>query len=184
MCEPVSIMAATGAALGLAGGVMGAKQQAKAEGAAEDARRRNQHEQIIAMHRADADMNLETHDKHDEARAQLTETNLVALRNRGTVRAAIAESGMEGATMDRVARMAENDASREKMAILDNYERDYATIFANKVSNVENTKAALRGSHQAVGTSKIAQALNVATSTLGGASQGAAMGQSYKDARA
>ncbi|ANY29053.1 hypothetical protein UNOSLW4_0190 [Pseudomonas phage UNO-SLW4] len=184
MCEPVSIMMAVGAAAGLASGAMGAKQQAKAEGAAEDARRANGHEQILAMHRADADMNLETQDKHLEARSQLTETNLTALRNRGTVRAAIAESGMEGNTMDRVQRDVENQASHEKMAILDNYERDYATIFQNKVANVENTKAALRGSRSAVGTSKLAQALNVASSTLSGASAGAAMGSQYKSATA
>lgn len=182
MCEPVSIMMAVGAAAGLASGAMGAKQQAKAEGAQEDARRSNGHEAILAMHRADADMNLETHDKHDEARSQLTETNLTALRNRGTVRAAISESGMEGATMDRVQRDVENQASHEKMAILDNYDRDYATIFHNKVSNVENTKAMLRGSKSAIGTSKIAQALNVASSTLSGATTGASMGQSYKSA--
>lgn len=184
MCEPVSIMMAVGAVAGLASGAMGAKQQAKAEGAQEDARRSNMHEQITAMHRADADMNLEVHDKWDEARAKLTETNLTALRNRGTVNAAIAESGMAGASMDRVARMSENDASREKMAILDNYDRDYATIFHNKVSNVENTKAALRGSKSAIGTSKIAQALNTATAGLQGASAGASMGQQYKSSTA
>lgn len=176
MCEPVSIMMAVGAVAGLASGAMGAKQQAKAEGAQEDARRSNMHEQITAMHRADADMNLETHDKWDEARSQLTETNLTALRNRGTMRAAIGESMMEGQSMDRLQRDVENGASREKMAILDNYDRDYATIFQNKVSNVENTKAALRGSKSAISTSKIAQALNVASSTMGGASAGASLG--------
>lgn len=176
MCEPVSIMMAVGAVAGLASGAMGAKQQAKAEGAQEDARRSNMHEQITAMHRADADMNLETHDKWDEARSQLTETNLTALRNRGTMRAAIGESMMEGQSMDRLQRDVENGASHEKMAILDNYDRDYATLFQNKVSNVENTKAALRGSKSAISTSKIAQALNVASSTMGGASAGASLG--------
>lgn len=176
MCEPVSIMMAVGAVAGLASGAMGAKQQAKAEGAQEDARRSNMHEQITAMHRADADMNLETHDKWDEARSQLTETNLTALRNRGTMRAAIGESMMEGQSMDRLQRDVENGASHEKMAILDNYDRDYATLFQNKVSNVENTKAALRGSKSAISTSKIAQALNVASSTMGGASAGSSLG--------
>ena len=180
MCEPVSIMMAVGAAVGVAGGVMGAKSQAKAEGAAEDARRRNLHETKLAAHRADADMRLETVDKNELARSKMTETNLTALRNRGTMRAAIGESGMEGNTIDRVMRDVENDASREQMAILDNYDRDYATIFSNRVSNVENTKAALRGSKQAIGTSKIAQALNVASSGFSGATSGAALGSAYK----
>lgn len=180
MCEPVSIMMAVGAVIGVAGGAMGAKSQAKAEGAAEDARRSNLHEQVLAAHRADADMRLETVDKNELARSKMTETNLTALRNRGTMRAAIGESGMEGNTMDRIQRDVENDASRENMAILDNYDRDYATIFSNRVSNVENTKAALRGSKQAIGTSKIAQALNVASSGFQGAQSGASFGNSIK----
>lgn len=184
MCEPVSIMLAVGAAAGLASGAMGASNQAKAEGAQEDARRGSLNEQIAATHRADNDMTLELKDKNDEARAQLTETNLTALRNRGTVRAAIAESGFEGNTMDRLQRDVENQASNEKMAILDNYDRDYATIFANKVTNFENTKATLRGSRAAIGTSKLARALNVASSTISGASAGASMGSSYKSATA
>lgn len=183
MCEPVSIMLAVGAALGAASGAMSAKQQAKAEGAQEDARRKNMHEQVVAMHRNEADMNLETRDKHDAARAQLTETNLTAARNRGTIRAAIAESGMEGNTMDRVQRQVENDASNEQMAILTNYERDYSTIFGNKVSNVENTKAALRGSNANIRTSKVAQALNVASSTMAGAQAGASMGSGMSGGR-
>lgn len=177
MCEPVSIGMAI---VAVAGATMSAKSQAKAEGAQEDARRSNQHEQIAAMHRQDADLRLEAQDKNDEARSQLTETNLTALRNRGTIRAAIAESGMEGNTMDRVQRDVENDASREKMAILDNYDRDYATIFQNRVSNVENTKAALRGSKQAIGTSKIAQALNVTSAGFQGASAGMSMDSQIK----
>lgn len=183
MCEPVSIMMAVGAVAGLASGAMGAKNQAKAEGAQEDARRGSLNEQIAATHRADNDMTLEIKDKNDEARAQLTETNLTALRNRGTMRAALAESGFEGNTSDRLMRSVENEASAEKMAILDNYDRDYATIFANKVTNFENTKAAIRGSRAAIGTSKVAQALNITSSTLSGASSGAAMGGQYKSAQ-
>lgn len=176
MCEPVSIMLAVGAAVGVAGGAMGAKNQAKAEGAQEDARRGNLHEQASAMYRERADQNLEVQDKRDEARAQLSEANVTALKNRGIVSAAIAESGLEGNSMDRIQRDVENEASKEKMNILDNYDRDYATIFQNQVAGYESTKASFRGSRSAIRTSKVASALNVISSGIGGAAAGASLG--------
>lgn len=182
MCEPVSIMMAVGAAVGVAGGAMGAKNQAKAEGAQEDARRSNLHEAASAMYRERADQNLEIQDKRDEARAQLSETNVTALKNRGIVTSAIAESGLEGNSMDRIERDVENQASQEKMNILDNYDRDYSTIFGNQVAGYESTKAVYRGSKSAIRTSKVASALNVVSSGISGASAGAAMGGQYKEA--
>lgn len=179
MCEPVSIMLAVGAAVGAAGGAMSAKNQAKAEGAQEDARRSNIHEAASAMYRERADQNLEVQDKRDEARAQLSETNVQALKNRGIVAAAISESGMEGASMDRIQRDVENEASKEKMNILDNYDRDYATIFGNQVAGYESTKAIYRGSKSAIRTSKVAHALNVVSSGMQGASAGASLGGSF-----
>lgn len=180
MCEPVSIMAATGAAMGATGGIMNAKNAAKAEGAQEDDRRRNLHEQSTAMYRSQADMRIAVADKHQEATKQMSNVNLQALRNRGTINAAIGESGLEGASMDRIKRDVENQASAEKMGILDNYERDYATLFQNEVANYENTKAAFRGSKPAMRTSKVAHALNIATGTLQGGLQGQQVGQAFK----
>lgn len=182
MCEPVSIMAATGVAMGAAGGIMSAKNAAKAEGAQEDARRRNLHEQSTAMYRSQADMRLEVADKHQEATRQLTNVNLTALRNRGTINAALGESLLTGNSMERIRRNVENDASNEKMGILDNYERDYASLFQNEVANYENTKAAFRGSTPNIRTSKLAHALNVVNSGMQGGLQGAQVGQAYKSA--
>lgn len=180
MCEPVSIGMAI---VAVAGAAMSASSKAKAEGAAEDARRLGQREQVIAMNRADNDMKLETVDKNDEARAQLTETNLTALRNRGTIRAAIGESGLEGNTMDRLQNAVENESSANKVAILDNYDRDYATIFQNRVANVEQTKANLRGSTSAVRGSKIADALNIVSAGVGGAAAGSTMSSAMKSSK-
>lgn len=179
MCEPVSIMMAVGAAVGVAGGAMGAKSQAQAEGRQEDARRMNLHEAASAMYRERADQDLEIQDKRDEAKAQLSEVNVQALKNRGVVSAAIAESGLEGNSMDRIQRDVENEASKEKMNILDNYDRDYATIFGNQVAGYEQTKAVYRGSKSGIRTSKVAQALSVVSSGIGGASAGAALGGQF-----
>lgn len=180
MCEPVSIMMAVGAVVGVAGGAMGAKNQAKAEGRQEDARRMQLHEASAAMYRGQADARLETQDKHDEARSQLTEVNMTALKNRGVMRAALGESMLTGASMERLQRDVENEASLEKMGILDNYERDYATIFQNQVGAYEDTKAVFRGSTPAMRTSKVAHALNVASSGFSGVTTGAAVGGAYK----
>lgn len=176
MCEPVSIMLAVGAAVGVAGGAMQAKNQAKAEGRQEDARRMNLNEASAQMYRERATQNLEIQDKRDEAKAQLSEVNVQALKNRGVVSAAIGESGLEGNSMDRIQRDVENQASQEKMNILDNYDRDYATIFQNQVAGYDDTMAIHRGSRAAIRTSKVAQALNVVSSGMQGASAGASLG--------
>lgn len=184
MCEPVSIMLAVGAAVGAAGGAMQAKNTAKAEGRQEDTRRMNLNEASSQMYRERATQNLEIQDKRDEAKSQLSEVNVTALKNRGVVAAAIGESGMAGNSMDRITRDVENQASKEKMSILDNYDRDYATIFQNQVAGYDDTMSIHRGSRAAIRTSKVAQALNVVSSGLQGASAGAALGGSMSGAGA
>ncbi|WP_323115389.1 hypothetical protein [Pseudomonas guariconensis] len=158
MCIAIPIAVA---ALAVAGGVMNAHDRAKAEGQAEDARRKGLIEQVRQMNTANADMSLEARDKAEQAQQQLTDINLKSLRNRGMVAAAIGESGLAGNSMDRVKRVTDAETSREKMGVLDNYKRDYQAIFANQVGNVENTKAAIRGSAPVFRTSKLANALNI-----------------------
>lgn len=166
MCDPsggsmtMAIMSATGAA-------MGASEQAKAEGRAEDARRKSQIELIKQLNLANADLNLEARDKAEQTRQQKTEINLKALRNRGTVAATVGESNLAGNSMERVKRVTEAETSRESMSVLDNYQRDYQTIFANQVGNVENTKSQMRSMAPAIRTSRIARALSVVNAGIG-----------------
>lgn len=138
MCEPVSI---TMAVMAVAGAAMGASEKAKAEGQAENARRKSQIEMIKQMNIANADLSLEAKDKAEQARQQMTEINLKSLRNRGMVAAAIGESNLAGNSMNRIKQVTDAQSSRETMSVLDNYQRDYQTIFANQVGNVENTKS-------------------------------------------
>lgn len=182
MCEPVSLAIAMGG-MGLASGLMSARQQAKAEGAAEDTKRRQQIEMIRQMNMSNADSNLEARDKYDQAQQQLTEINLKSLRNRGMLTAAIGESGIAGNSMDRIKRVSQAESDRERVGVMDNYQRDYQTIFANQVGAVENTKSQLKGMAPVLKTSKLAQALNVASSTMNGAAQGYGMGQDIKAAK-
>ena len=169
MCEPVSI---TMALMGVAGAGVNAHEKAKAEGQAEDARRKSQIELIRQMNMANADLNLEARDKAEQARHQMTEINLKSLRNRGAVAAAIGESNIAGNSMDRVKRVTEAESSRESMAVLDNYQRDYQAIFANQVGNVENTKSQMRSMAPVFRTSKLSHALSIASSGMAGAAQG------------
>lgn len=181
MCEPVSI---TMAVMAVAGAAAGAHDKAKAEGKAEDARRKSQIEMVKQMNIANADLALESKDKAEQAQQQMTEINLKSLRNRGMVAAAIGESNLAGASMDRIQRVTEAETSREKMSVLDNYQRDYQTIFANQVGTVENTKAQLKSSAPVFRTSKLASALNVVSAGMGGAAQGYGVDQQMQSAKA
>lgn len=158
MCEPVSIAMAV---VAVAGAAMGAHGKAKAEGQAEDAKRKSQIEMIKQMNIANADLALQAKDKGEQAQQQMTEINLKSLRNRGMINAAIGESGIAGNSMNRIKQVTEAETSREKMGVLDNYQRDYQTIFANQVGNVANTKSQLNSMAPVMRTSKLASALDV-----------------------
>lgn len=169
--------------LAVAGATMGAHEKAKAEGAAINAERRQKIEMVKQMNYRDADLKLEQRDKYDEAMSQLTATNLAAIRNEGMVKAAIGESMLEGNSMDRVKMVTEGDTSRERAGITENYTRDYQTIFANRVGNVENTKSAIAGKQATLPTSKLAQALGIATGGAGAyVASGGKFGQGDKPA--
>lgn len=172
MCEPVSIGMA---AVAIVGGAMAAKDKAKGEGAAEDAQRRTAREQVKQTNMANANLNLTAQDRQEEARAQLTEVNMQALKNKGTINAAIGESGLSGNSMKRIANSVDNEASQQRMGIVDNYHRDYQSIFTNQIANVENTKSALKGQSQIIKTSGLSHALGIVSAGANGYSQGAAL---------
>lgn len=182
MCDPMTMALAMGG-LGATQGLMGAREQAKAEARAEDARRRQQMEMIRQLNFENADLKLEAKDKYDQAQQKLTEINLKSLRNRGLLNAAIGESGLAGSSMQRIKRITQAETDRERVGVMDNYQRDYQTIFANQVGAVENTKSALKNMPKVHKTSKVAQALNVVSSTANGAASGYSMGADIKSTR-
>lgn len=169
MCEPVSIGMA---AVALVGGVMAAKSKADGEGNAEDGQRRDAREQVKQMNMANANLNLTQQDNTDEARRQLSEINITALRNKGTVTAAIGESGLSGNSMKRIANSVNNEASAARMSVTDNYKRDYQSLFANQIANTENTKSSLKGQAQIMKTSGLSHALDITSSTFNGYAAG------------
>uniref|UniRef100_UPI00403F3F9F virion core protein, T7 gp14 family n=1 Tax=Pseudomonas sp. G166 TaxID=3094846 RepID=UPI00403F3F9F len=184
MCDPtggvatMAILAATSAA-------MSASENAKAKGQMTDNERRQQNEVVKQANFAENDQKLATVDKQDEARRQLTEVNLQAIRNEGTINAAIGESGLSGHTMDRLKNSVSNDASAQRMNITDNYTRDYQAIFANRVGSSESAKAAVRGlGGNKYKINQIANALNIISAGAGGYAQGESLAASRKANRA
>jgi len=164
MCDPTGGIA-TVAIVSAMSATLSASEGAKAKGQMTDNERKQQNEIVKQANFAENDQKLATVDKHDEARRQLTEVNLQAMRNQGTINTAIGESGMAGNSMDRLKNSVANDSSAQRMNITDNYTRDYQAIFANRVGSSENSKAAVRGQ----GGSKykvnnIANALNIVSS--------------------
>jgi hypothetical protein len=177
MCEPVSIGMA---AVAVVGATMGASEKAKAEGAAEDAQRRTAREQVKQTNMANANLSLSAVDKQEEARKQLSQINLQATRNRGTIRAAVGESGLSGNSMRRIQNSVENEASASRMDVVDNYHRDYQSIFANQIANTENTKSAIKGQAQVIKTSGLSNALGIISAGANGYAAGSAMKGSSK----
>lgn len=165
MCEPVSIGMGV---LAVAGATMSASQQAKAEGAAIDAQRRQGQEMVKQMNYSDANLKMQERDLKEQQVQELTETTLNGIRNQGMVRAAVAESGLEGNSMDRIERSVEGDTVKERAGITESYNRDYAAIFGNRIANIENTKSAIAGQGRIVRTSPLAHALNVTSAGVGG----------------
>lgn len=177
MCEPVSIAMA---AVALVGGAMAAKGKADAEGNAVDGQRRDAREQVKQMNMANANLQLTAQDNTDEARRQLSEINITALRNKGTVNAAIGESGISGNSMKRIKNVTDNEASAARMSVTDNYKRDYQSLFANQIANTENTKSALRGQGRIIKTSGLSHALDITSSTFNGYAAGSSVAANGK----
>lgn len=180
MCEPVSIAMA---AVSVVGATMAAKDKAKGEGNAEDAQRRTAREQVKQTNMANANLNLTAQDRQEEARAQLAEVNMQALKNKGTINTAIAESGLSGNSMKRIANAVDNEASNQRSGIVDNYRRDYSSIFTNQIANVENTKSALKGQAKIIKTSGLSHALGIISAGAGGFAQGQSIAGANKSSK-
>lgn len=172
MCEPVSIGMGI---MAVAGAAMSASNQAKAEGAAIDAQNRQAQEMVKQMNYSDANLKMQERDLKEQQVQELTETTLNGIRNQGMVRAAVAESGLEGNSMNRIERDVAGQTVKERAGITDSYNRDYAAIFGNRIANIQNTQSAISGQGKIIKTSPLAHALNVVSA----GAQGYAAGEQF-----
>lgn len=159
----------------MAGAAMSASNQAKAEGAARDAQNRQAQEMVKQMNYSDANLKMQERDLKEQQVQELTETTLNGIRNQGMVRAAVAESGLEGNSMNRIERDVEGQTVKERAGITDSYNRDYAAIFGNRIANIQNTQSAISGQGKIIKTSPLAHALNVTSAGM----QGYAAGEQF-----
>lgn len=136
MCWMVAIPIAMAAMQGASSNMQGNAATA----ANNDMLRQQAIQQVKQMNYTDANLKMQQADEADDLRMQKTQNNMQQIRNMGTLVAAIGESGMEGNTMKRLQRVTQGDYVREAQGLNDNYERDYAKIFGDRVSNIENTK--------------------------------------------
>lgn len=98
-------------------------------------------EQLKQMNIQNADLSLQARSELETLQDDLTAHNMQKVQALGSVRAAIGEGMLEGASMERVQRVTEGDYIREANKLTDNYKRNYAAIFQQQVGLVQTTKS-------------------------------------------
>ncbi|UTQ78177.1 internal virion protein [Aeromonas phage JELG-KS1] len=177
MCDPLSI---TMAAVGVVGGMMDSKNKGKAWAAQEETRRKQLTEALKASNIADASLKLAANESYKQARSELENNTMQAIKAKGTVTTAMGESNLEGRTMDRTMRDTENMFLKTKGQITENYERDYHNIWVQRLENNQNIIAQIQGSQPAPKPDSASQALNTVQSGVSGALVGQQLWGTYK----
>lgn len=177
MCWMVAIPMAMAAA----SSAISSAQEAKAGKAQNKALAAQASENIKQASYQQADMNLNSRDKLEEATSENTANNMKRVQAMGTIRAAMGEGMLGGNSMDRVSRVSEGDYIRQNAQVTDQYKRDYASIFAKKVGVAESTESNVNSlnSQHVKGKSKLEIALGMgmaAGKAYAGSSAGGAAG--------
>ncbi|MDS7436741.1 internal virion protein B [Klebsiella pneumoniae] len=138
------------------------RNEAKMIGLQNDQMRRQSAQMIKESNIQNANASLEQKQKLEEATADLTAKNLDKVQAMGTIRAAIGEGNLEGASMERISRIEEGKFIRDANAVTDNYRRDYASLFAQQLGNSESTIDQVKTLQKAEnkGRSKLSQVLD------------------------
>lgn len=173
-------MAAIPIAMMGAQAISGSSQESKMIGAQNDMKRRQSAQMIKESNIQNANSSLEQKQKLEEATADLTTKNLDKVQAMGTIRAAIGEGMLEGASMDRIARTEEGKFIREANAVTDNYRRDYASLFAQQLGTSTSTMDQVKElqKSEGKGKSKLMQVLDP-LSIMGGATASAYAGGAF-----
>ena len=174
MCYPLMIGMA---AMSAASSIKGSYDTAKAIGAQTDASRRQNAELLKQARWDNASTNLDIRSKYEEASNEITNNNLQAMQTQGAVRAAIGESMLSGNSMDRIQRISDADVIRANAMVSENYKRDYASLLAGSVANIESTKSQVKVNqkNEQKGPSKLSQALDAGLAAGSGALNSYAM---------
>lgn len=123
--------------------------EAKNQAAQIKAMRQQSKEQIRQMNIQNADLTLQQRDALEEAQDELTSQSLQKVQAMGSIRAAIGEGNLEGASMERIKRVSEGDYIREANKVTENYHRDYAALFQQQIGLTESTRAQVAARNKA-----------------------------------
>lgn len=133
MCWPLLVAAAVQAG-------MSQVQQRNGAIATNEATRKNSIEQLRSMNINDANLRLKENALADSAGDEKSQANLTRISAMGALRAAVGEGLVQGKSMDRIQRVSEGEYIRANARVDENYRRDYASLFGERVSNIEETK--------------------------------------------
>lgn len=134
MCWQAAPYIAQGASM-----LMGGAQSEQQKAAQIEQNRQNSWQAVRELNFKDANLKLQERDLLDTASQDLTAMNLQRVNNMGMVRAAIGESNLEGNSMKRISRVTEGELIRAANGVTDNYKKDYAAIFAERLGAREST---------------------------------------------
>lgn len=134
MCWPAAIPIA----LAGAQAISSQNAQSKMIAAQTAAGRRQAMEIMKQTNIQNADLSLQARSRLEEASSELTSQNMQKVQAMGSIRAAIGESMLEGASMDRIKRVTEGQFIREANMVTDNYRRDYQAIFAQQLGGTQS----------------------------------------------
>lgn len=155
-------MAAIPVAMAGAQAISGQAAQAKAIAAQTEAGRRQAMEIMKQTNIQNADLSLQARSRLEEASSELTAQNMQKVQAMGSIRAAIGEGNLEGASMERIKRVTEGQFIREANMVTENYRRDYQAIFAQQLGGTQSAasqiKEIYRGEEK--GKSKLQQVLD------------------------
>lgn len=118
---------------------LGAMQQNKANIGQIDQSRRQAIEMVKEMNIKNASLSLQAQDTLNTASQELSLQNMQRVKAMGTVRAAMGESMLTGNSMNRIGRITEGDFIRAANGVTDQYNRDYAAIFAEQLGTRSST---------------------------------------------
>ena len=179
MCEPLTIGMAV---LGTAAAISGQKDQADAIGNQKQAAAAQARELVKQMNYKDVSLNQQDRDNYDAAVKQLEENSINAIRNRGMIEAAFAETGIEGRSVDALIREVEGSDARRADSIRADYTTKRRGIQYESEMSHSQTEGAITGMPKISGPSAVSSALGVINGGLAGAAAGSSLSSSISKA--
>lgn len=169
MCSAAGVI---GGVIGGANAYMGAKENAAEIGNQIAAQNASKLSTIKSMNYELANLSQGQRDQYAATVTQLQEASIQSIRNQGTIRAAMGDSGLEGRSMDAVMREVEGQDLRASESLKANYMDSFWSIQSQKETTVLNADAAIKGMPTIRKPSSTAVMLGVVSGAINGSTAG------------